>query len=109
MQPSSPLRNILFQASGLLLLTGAVSYFMKFDLSPYLFAVGAAGIAVCHLTYPVRHLEIRRRRLQTFNVIAGLLMVVASVFMFRHRNEWILCLSVAAMLQLYTAFVVPGK
>ncbi|MDR1936939.1 MAG: hypothetical protein LBQ73_00390 [Tannerellaceae bacterium] len=99
------IRTVIYNFSGLFLLIGAVLYLTKVFFAPYLFALGAAGIAVCHLTTPVKHLSVRRRRLQTFNVIAGLLMVVASVFMFKRQNEWIVCLSVAAILQLYTAFI----
>jgi hypothetical protein len=103
------IRTILFNCSGLLLLTGALLYMTQLSFAPYLFAIGAAGIAVCHLTAPVKHLSLRFRRLQIFNVIAGLLMVIASVFMFKHQNEWILCLTIAAILQLYTTFVHPKK
>jgi TRAP-type uncharacterized transport system fused permease subunit len=104
-----PIRTILFHFSGLFLLAGAALYLTQLHLASYLFAMGAAGVAVCHLTAPVKHLSVRLRRLQTFNVIAGLLMVVASVFMFRQQNEWILCLTIAAVLQLYTAFVAPRE
>ena len=107
MNPS--IRTILFNVSGLFVLTGSALYLTKLYIAPYLFALVAAGIAVCHLTTPVKHLAVRLRRLQTFNVIAGLLMVVASVFMFKHQNEWIACLSIAAILQLYTTFVSSGK
>ncbi|MDR1403815.1 MAG: hypothetical protein LBJ60_08965 [Tannerellaceae bacterium] len=51
----------------------------------------------------------RRRRLQIFNVIAGLLLTVASSFMFMNRNEWILCTTIAALLLLYTSFVTPKE
>ncbi|MDR1555662.1 MAG: hypothetical protein LBS88_01355 [Tannerellaceae bacterium] len=100
------IRTLIFNCSAVFLLSGAVCYLTKVFFAPYLFALGAAGIAVCHLTTPVKHAGIRFRRLQRLNVIAGLLMLVASVFMFKHQNEWILCLSIAAILQLYTAFVV---
>lgn len=102
---SQQVRTIVFKCSAILLLAGAVFYITKIFFAPYLFATGAAGIAVCHLTSPVKHPETRLRRLQTFNVIAGLLMLVASVYMFKHQNEWILCLSIAAVLQLYASFV----
>jgi hypothetical protein len=100
------IRTVIFNCSALLLLTGAALYITKLFFAPYLFALGAAGIAVCHLTKPVKHLSTRFRRLQMFNVIGGLLMLVASVFMFKHQNEWILCLTIAAVLQLYAAFVI---
>ncbi len=103
------IRTIVFNFSALLLLAGAVLYLVKFEFASYLFALGAAGIAICHLTLNVKNLGFRRRRLQVFNVIASLLMIVASSFMFMHRNEWILCLTIAALLQLYTAFVAPKE
>ena len=38
--------------AGLLILAGAVLFLTKWFLAPYLFAVGAAGMAVCFLTLP---------------------------------------------------------
>ena len=96
------IRSIIFGAAGLLVLAGAVLFLTHW-------AVGAAGIAVCYLTLPVKDLDFRRRRLHRFNVFAGLLMIVSSGFMFNNRTEWILCLSVAAILQVYTAFVTPKE
>jgi hypothetical protein len=98
---STHIRTIIFTISGILLLAGAILYLVKLEIAPWLFAFGSAGIAVSHLTSPVKHLPLRKRRLQTFKVIAGLLMVVASVFMFKQQNEWILCLTIAAILHLY--------
>lgn len=74
-------------------------------VAAYVFAVGAAGVAVSRLTQPVGNRSVRMKRLHTFNVVASLLMLVASVFMFRRDNAWIACLSIAAMLQLYAVFV----
>jgi hypothetical protein len=99
------IRTLVFKCSAILLLAGAAFYITNIFFAPYLFAAGAAGIALCHLTTPVKHLETRLRRLQTFHVIAGLLMLVASVYMFKRQNEWILCLTIAAILQLYATFV----
>ena len=98
-------RIIVFNFSALLVLLGAVLYLTQFEFSSYLFAFGAAGVAICHLALPTKDMGFRERRLQTFNVIAGLLMVVASTLMFMNRKEWVICLTVAAILQLYTAFV----
>ena len=103
------IRSIIFGVAGLLVLAGAILFLTHWAVAPYLFAVGAAGIAVCYLTLPVKDLDFRRRRLHRFNVFAGLLMIVSSGFMFNNRTEWILCLSVAAILQVYTAFVTPKE
>ena len=100
-------RTILFIVSALLLLTGTVLYITEWTLSPYLFAVGAAGLALGYATEPNKETDVRKRRLQRYNLIAGVLMIAASMLMFNDRNEWMLCLSIAAILQLYVAFVYP--
>lgn len=103
------IRTILFVVSSCLVLAGAALYLTQWTVAPYLFAVGAAGIAVNYLTTPVGDWDFRGRRLHRFNVMAGFLMVVASGFQFNGRKEWVICLLIAAILQLYTAFVSPKK
>lgn len=103
------IRTILFVVSACLVLAGAALYLTQWTVAPYLFAVGAAGIAVNYLTTPVGDWDFRGRRLHRFNVMAGFLMVVASGFQFNGRKEWVICLFIAAILQLYTAFVSPKK
>ena len=61
--------------AGLLILAGAVLFLTKWFLAPYLFAVGAAGMAVCFLTLPTKDMEFRERRLHRFNIIASVLMI----------------------------------
>ena len=103
------IRTILFIVSACLVLVGALLYLTHWVAATYLFAVGSAGIAVHYLTTPVADLDFRSRRLHRFNVMAGFLMVVASGFQFNGRTEWIVCLFIAALLQLYVAFVSPKK
>ena len=99
------LRAILFSVSACLVLAGAILALTKWSVAPYLFAVGSAGVAVNYLTTLVGDLDFRGRRLHRFNVVAGFLMVVASGFQFNGRKEWVVCLFIAAILQLYTALV----
>ena len=103
------LRAVLFAVSACLVLAGAVLHLTQWVVAPYLFAVGSAGVAVNYLTTPVGDLDFRGRRLHRFNVMAGFLMVVASGFKFNGRKEWVVCLFIAAILQLYTAFVSPKQ
>ena len=106
---SSSLRSILFSRANVCLLLGAVLYLSKTAVAPYLFAVGAAGILVCHLTLPTDGMQFRQKRLHRFNILAGVLMVVASALMFKGKTEWVLLLSIAAIFQLYAAFVGGKK
>ena len=100
-------RTTVFNLSALLLLVGAGLYLVLPAIAPYLFAVGAAGYAVCHLTTSVKGMELRRRRLHRYNIFDALLCIFASALMFKGQKEWIICLTIAALLQLYTAFVTP--
>lgn len=101
------IRTILFVTSALLLLVGAGLYIIDQHISPYLFAVGAAGLTLGYATEPQQETDLRKRRLQRYNLFAGVLMIAASMLMFNDRNEWMLCLSISAILQLYVAFVYP--
>lgn len=100
---------ILFNIAALLLLGGALLNLKFPDVAPYLFAVGAAGIAVYHLTTSTKDMDFRTKRLHRYNIMAGLLGIFASGLMFNQQKEWIICLTIAAILQLYTAFVTPKK
>lgn len=58
--------------------------------------------------YDGKNLIVRRLRRQ--QILSAVLLVFAGVLMFVTRhNEWVLCLTVAAILQLYTAFRIPAE
>ena len=80
-------RTIVFNISALLLLAGAGLYLALPVAAPYLFAVGAAGIAVSYLTMPTQDMNFRRRRLHRYNIFAGLLCIFASALMFSGRFQ----------------------
>ena len=101
------IRNYIFMFSGVLVLAGATLYITHWIYSPYVFAIGAAGIAVCFMTVPFKNLNFRRRRLHRINVLAGVSIVASSVLMFRERMEWVVFLLIAALLILYTSFISP--
>lgn len=88
--------------SSAFVLTGAIMYATRWMYATYFFAVGAAGITFCYMTVSQTN-HFRLRRLNRMNVFAGILMVVAAVFMYLLRNEWIIFLLIAAVLQLYTS------
>lgn len=103
------IRTTIYNFSEILVLTGTILYLTQWIYAPYVFAFGSAGICLSYLTAPYQVLDFRRRRLHRFNIFAGILMLASSAFMFKHRTEWILCLSIAALLQVYTAFVTPKE
>ena len=70
-------------------------------------AVASRGARGC-IRYDGRNFIIKRlRRQQIFGAVA---LVFTGVLMFTmKRNEWIVCLSIAAVLELYTAFRIPQE
>ena len=102
-------RSYLFIFSGILVLAGAILYLSRWEYAPYLFATGAAGVTVCYLTLPYKLSDYRMRRLQRINILAGIAMIAASVFMFKQQMAWVVFLLISAMLQLYTSFAIKDK
>ena len=58
--------------------------------------------------YKGKNIIIRRLRRQ--QLLGAMLLVLTGVIMLLwKRNEWIVCLTVAAVLELYTAFRIPQE
>ncbi len=99
--------NILFYVSAIAVLSAAALYITQWKAAPYIFAVGAAGMAIARLSNRYEGNNIRLKRLYRMEMLSSLIIVAASYFMFKHQNEWFLLLFVAAILQLYTAILIP--
>ena len=103
--------NYMQIVGAVLLLVGAMLQITRWELSPVLYTVGAvlfAYVQVVQGRYDGKNLIIRRLRRQ--QIIAAMLLIFAGVLMFVTRhNEWVLCLSAAAVIQLYTAFRIPSE
>ena len=102
--------QIIQMVGAVLLLVGAMLQITRWELSPYIYTLGAVMFAYIQVMsrYDGKNLRIRRLRRQ--QIIGAVLLVFAGVLMFVTRhNEWVLCLTVAAILELYTAFRIPSE
>ena len=93
-----------------LLLVGAMLQITRWELAPGLYTIGAVLFAYVQVMsrYEGKNLIVRRLRRQ--QILAAVLLVFAGVLMFVTRhNEWVLCLTIAAILELYTAFRIPSE
>lgn len=103
--------HALLQISGgVCLLAGTMLQITRWEFSPYLYTLGALLFAWVQVTngYDGRNLVVRRLRRQ--QMLSAVLLVFTGVLMFTtRRNEWIVCLTIAAVLQLYTAFRIPDE
>lgn len=103
--------SLIQMVGAVLLLVGAMLQITHWALSPYIYTLGAvlfAYVQVVMSRYEGKNLIIRRLRRQ--QIIGASLLVFAGVLMFTSkRNEWIVCLTIAAVLQLYTAYRIPSE
>lgn len=101
---------IVQMVGAVLLLVGAMLQITRWEISPYIYTLGAVMFSYVQVMsrYEGKNLIIRRLRRQ--QIVGAVLLVFAGVLMFVTRhNEWILCLSAAAVIQLYTAFRIPSE
>ena len=103
-------RSAIGTIGAVLLLAGAIIQITRLMWAPYLYLTGAILFAYTQITdrYEGQNLIIRRLRRQ--QMIGAALLILAGVMMLIwHRNEWVLCLTIAAVLELYTAFRIPQE
>ena len=117
MKELTPIQLFMQQAAAVLMLAGA-ALFLLYPLSgTVLFTVGAVVFVPLQLLqrYEGKNFVIRRlRRQQMLGGIAFLCTACCMImqvgrFGFARRNEWVVCLTVACILELYTAFRIPAE
>ena len=102
--------SIIEMIGAVLLLVGAMLQITRWEFSPYIYMIGAVLFAYTQVMdrYEGNNLIVRRLRRQ--QILGAVLLVFAGVLMLvTHNNEWILCLTIAAILELYTAFRIPNE
>ena len=106
----SKIYQIIQGVGAVLLLVGAMLQITRWELSPVIYTLGAVMFAYVQVMsrYEGKNLIVRRLRRQ--QILGAVLLVFAGVLMFvTKHNEWVLCLTVAAILELYTAFRIPSE
>ena len=102
--------QIVQGVGAVLLLVGAMLQITNSEYSPIIYTIGAVLFAYAQVMcrYEGNNLIIRRLRRQ--QILASVLFVFTGVLMFvTKHNEWIVCLTIAAVLELYTAFRIPSE
>lgn len=100
----------LFTVGGIMLLAGAAIYITGWSLSPYMYIIGATMFALAQINSPSSSKSPNVKRLRRQQVFGALLLVLTGLFMFFTRgNEWIVSLTIAAVLELYTSIRIPQE
>ena len=119
MKPLTPLQNAISMIGGVLLIVGALLPLagVMAEYAPYVFTLGALSYGGTQILrrYEGKNTTIIRLRRQ--ENIGALLLMVSAVLMlvssFRllplQGGEWKVCLSIAVVFELYTAFRLPQE
>lgn len=106
----SKIYQIVQGVGAVLLLVGAMLQITRWELSPILYTIGAVMFAYVQIMTRSEGKNLIIRRLRRQQILGAALLVFAGVLMFvTKHNEWVLCLTVAAILELYTAFRIPSE
>lgn len=102
--------DLIQKVSAVIVLIGVALQITCWEFSPYIYILGAILFAYTQAMdrYEGKNPIIRRLRRQ--QILGAALLVFTGVLMIvTHNNEWILCLTIAAILELYTAFRIPNE
>ena len=100
----------LFVVGAVMLLIGAAVYVTGWQLSPYIYSVCATFVALAQINSTWQYKTPTIRRLRRQQIFGALLLVLTGAFMFFTRgNEWIVSLTIAAILELYTSIRIPQE
>ena len=117
MRKLNKFQNFVFLCGGLLIVIGAATYITGWNLSFYLFALGACCFSSMQILAGYEGTNLVVKRLRRQQVIGAIFILLAAAAMamntfrigFAQQNEWVLCLTIASVVELYTAFRIPSE
>lgn len=101
---------VLFASGAMMVLAGAAVFITGWPYAPYIYTIGAGCVALAQINTPLRAKNKNLKRLRIQQIFGAIALILAGAFMFTTRgNEWIACLTIGAVLELYTAFRIPQE
>lgn len=105
-----PLIPALFMVGAVMVLIGAAVFITGWPMSPYIYTIGATFVAMAQINSSSKYKTSTIKRLRRQQIFGALLLVVTGAFMFFTRgNEWIVSLTIAAIIELYTSVRIPQE
>ena len=104
------IQQAIYILGGILLVAGAALYITGWAWVPYMSITGSFMFAAMQMLdrYTGKNLVLRRLRRQ--QLLGAIALMLAGVLMLACKhNEWILCMLVGCLVELYTAFRIPQE
>lgn len=125
MRQLNKFENAIFLIGALLMLAGAVAGLFRWQWFPYVYAVGAVCFASMQMLQRYEGTNFTIRRLRRIMLLSDVLFLVTAVLMFANqgnalgldwiyylnyvKNNWVVLLLLAAILQLYTTYRIGNE
>lgn len=116
MKQLTKLQNTIYALGAVLILLGAVLWMTKSMVAIYIYCLGSVLFAAMQFLQSYEGNNVTVKRLRRQQILGALLLMLTGVLMivntmhlgYLYHNEWIVCMSIAAFLELYTAFRIPA-
>lgn len=100
----------LYTVGAVMTLFGAAVFITGWIYAPYIYVIGATLFALAQINTPYQGNNKNIKRLRKQQILGAMFLLFAGACMFLgKRNEWIVFLSIGALLELYTAFRIPAE
>ena len=93
-----------------MVLIGAVTHITGWFYSPYVFTIGATMAALAQVNSLYKGDNKVIKRLYRQQLLGGFFLILAGATMFfGSKNEWVVALTIGALIELYTSFRIPQE
>lgn len=95
----------IFVTGAMFILLGAAIMITRWTYAPYIYSAGALMVAAVQFADGYKGNDVTMKRLRKQQIFGAILLLLTGMFMFTtQHNEWIICLTIAAILELYSAY-----
>lgn len=110
MKTMKKLQQTVYIIGGILLLIGASLYITRWTWAPYIYIIGSVMFGAMQMLDRYTGSNFILRRLRRQQILGAIALMSTGILMLTSKhNEWILCLLVGCLLELYTAFRIPQE
>ncbi len=103
-------QQTIYIIGGILLVVGAALYITQWAWAPYIYIVGSFLFGAMQMLDRYTGNNFILRRLRRQQLLGAITLMLTGILMLSCKhNEWILCLLVGCVLELYTAFRIPQE
>lgn len=92
--------------SYILALLSVLTFFHYPQIAPYLLALGAAGLCITRWREKYDGKNLRIGRIMRIRHFIGVVWLIASYYMFKPGNYWLVIILIAVVLEFYTIGVI---